>query len=101
MNTVLKYPGSKWSMTDWIIGNFPPGYEDMTYCEPYFGSGAVFFNKKRSTIETVYDDEIGGEVMMSFGEDKVSAYIEISSDIVYNVIAVNETIQAALNFKEV
>lgn len=48
MKTVLKYPGSKWSMTDWIISNFPVGYEKMTYLEPFFGSGAVFFNKKRS-----------------------------------------------------
>ena len=55
MNTVLKYPGSKWSIADWIISHFPPGYEQMTYLEPYFGSGAVFFNKKRSMIETIND----------------------------------------------
>ncbi|PYG88475.1 site-specific DNA-adenine methylase [Ruminiclostridium sufflavum DSM 19573] len=55
MNTVLKYPGSKWSMTDWIISNFPADYEKMTYLEPYAGSLAVFFNKKRSQIETIND----------------------------------------------
>lgn len=55
MNTVLKYPGAKWSMTDWIISNFPQEYEKMTYIEPYFGSGAAFFNKKRSAIETIND----------------------------------------------
>ena len=55
MNTVLKYPGSKWSTASWIISNFPAGYEKMTYCEPYFGSGAVFFNKERSVIETIGD----------------------------------------------
>lgn len=27
----------------------------MTYLEPYFGSGAVFFNKNRSMIETIND----------------------------------------------
>jgi DNA adenine methylase len=42
MNTVLKYAGSKWSIADWIIDNFPAEYEKMTYLEPYFGSGAVF-----------------------------------------------------------
>ncbi len=42
-------------MTDWIISNFPPGYEKMTYVEPFGGSLAVFFNKKRSVIETVND----------------------------------------------
>lgn len=55
MRQVLKYPGSKWSMTSWIINNFPTGYEDMTYIEPYFGSGAIFFNKKRSNVETIND----------------------------------------------
>ena len=55
MSTVLKYPGSKWSTAKWIIDNFPAGYEKMTYCEPYFGSGAVFFNKNRSTVETIGD----------------------------------------------
>lgn len=27
----------------------------MTYLEPFFGSGAVFFNKKRSAVETIND----------------------------------------------
>lgn len=52
---VLKYPGSKWRLADWIISYFPPNYEKMTYLEPYFGSGAVFFNKHRSSIETIND----------------------------------------------
>ncbi len=55
MKTVLKYPGSKWSSADWIIDNFPDEYEKMTYLEPYFGSGAIFFSKKRSKIETIND----------------------------------------------
>lgn len=55
MRAILKYPGSKWSTADWIISNFPHDYEYMTYLEPYFGSGAVFFNKKRSKIETIND----------------------------------------------
>ncbi len=55
LSPVLKYPGSKWSMTDWIISNFPEDYESMTYLEPFFGSGAVFFRKNRSQIETIND----------------------------------------------
>lgn len=55
MNTVLKYPGSKWSTAEWIISKFPLGYEKLTYLEPYMGSLAVFFNKNRSIIETVND----------------------------------------------
>jgi DNA adenine methylase len=63
-STVLKYPGSKWTLADWIISNFPVGYEKMTYLEPFFGSGAVFFNKKRSIIETIND--LDGNVVNLF-----------------------------------
>lgn len=38
MNAILKYPGSKWSLAEWIIGHFPPHH---SYLEPFFGSGAV------------------------------------------------------------
>ena len=52
MRAIIKYPGSKWSIASWIISHFP---EHHSYLEPFFGSGAVLFNKKRSPIETVND----------------------------------------------
>ena len=52
MNAVIKYPGSKWRLADWITSFFPPHH---SYLEPFFGSGAVLFNKPRSDIETVSD----------------------------------------------
>ncbi len=52
MKAVMKYPGSKWSIADWIIQFFP---EHHSYVEPFFGSGAVLFNKPMSNIETVND----------------------------------------------
>lgn len=52
MNAVIKYPGAKWSLAQWIIGHFPPHH---SYLEPFFGSGAVLFTKERSAIETVND----------------------------------------------
>lgn len=64
MKTVLKYPGSKWSTAEWIISNFPRNYEKMTYLEPYFGSGGVFFQKERSVIETIND--LDGNVVNLF-----------------------------------
>lgn len=39
-------------MADRIINLFPPHH---SYLEPFFGSGAVLFNKPRSNIETVND----------------------------------------------
>lgn len=61
MKAVVKYPGSKWSIADWIISFFP---EHHSYLEPFFGSGAVLFNKQRSHIETVND--LDGNVVNLF-----------------------------------
>lgn len=61
MNAVLKYPGAKWSLADWIISHFPPHH---SYLEPFFGSGAVLFRKSRSDIETVND--LDGDVVNLF-----------------------------------
>ena len=52
MKAVMKYPGSKWSIAEWIISFFPGHH---SYLEAFFGSGAVLFNKPRSNIETVND----------------------------------------------
>ena len=52
MKAIAKYPGSKWSLAKWITSYFP---EHHSYLEPFFGSGAVLFNKPRSHIETVND----------------------------------------------
>jgi DNA adenine methylase len=64
VKTILKYQGSKWSIAQWIISNFPSEYEKMTYLEPFFGSGAIFFNKKRSVVETIND--LDGNVVNLF-----------------------------------
>lgn len=58
---ILNYPGAKWSMTDWIISHMP---EHRTYLEPFFGSGAVFFRKQSSPLETIND--IDGDVVNLF-----------------------------------
>ena len=61
MKPVLRYPGSKWSMAGWIVDHMPP---HKHYLEPYFGSGAVFFSKPRSKVETIND--INGDVVNLF-----------------------------------
>ena len=52
MKALLKYPGGKWRIAEWIISHFPA---HKVYLEPFFGSGAVFFNKIPSYIETIND----------------------------------------------
>lgn len=61
MNSVLNYPGAKWGMAKWICSLMPP---HRSYLEPFFGSGAVLFNKPPSAIETVND--IDGDITNFF-----------------------------------
>lgn len=49
---VLRYPGSKWRIAFQLCEYIPKHH---SYLEPYFGSGAVFFTKQPSAIETIND----------------------------------------------
>lgn len=61
MKSVLKYSGAKNRLATWICEYIP---EHKVYLEPFAGSLAVLFNKKRSHIETVND--LDGEVVNFF-----------------------------------
>lgn len=61
MNSILNYPGAKWGMAKQIVSLMPP---HRSYLEPFFGSGAVLFNKPPSAIETVND--IDGDITNFF-----------------------------------
>lgn len=52
VNAVLKYPGGKWLLADWITSFFP---EHNVYLEPYCGGAAVFFQKTPVKYETIND----------------------------------------------
>lgn len=52
MKCVLKYPGAKNRVAGWICEHIP---QHEVYLEPYFGSGAVFFNKVPAKLETIND----------------------------------------------
>jgi DNA adenine methylase len=53
--TLMKYAGAKNRLAGDIISLFPPRYNTMTYLEPFFGSGAVFFKKVPGVVETIND----------------------------------------------
>lgn len=61
MNAILKYPGGKWRIAEWILDHMPP---HKVYLEPFFGSGAVLFCKRPASIETVND--INGDIVNLF-----------------------------------
>ena len=43
MNAILKYPGAKWRIADWIIDNMPTHH---SYVEPYFSTSKRQISKQ-------------------------------------------------------
>lgn len=78
MKCVLKYPGAKNRIAPWICEYIP---EHKVYLEPYFGSGAIFFNKVPARIETLND--LDGNVVNYFKivrerPEELSAQLEMT-----------------------
>lgn len=76
--TILRWPGAKWRMADWICSMFPT---HNVYVEPFFGSGAVFFTKQPSGTETIND--IDGNIVNLFrvvrdSADELAKVIEMT-----------------------
>lgn len=86
MKQILKYPGSKYKSADWIIRQFP---EHHSYLEPFFGSGAILFNKERSDIETIND--LDGEVINLFRQ--IKEFVDVATLLGY---AISEFIDGAV-----
>jgi DNA adenine methylase len=49
---ILKYPGAKWRLADWIVQYLPA---HKHYLEPFCGSAAVFFSKAPAAHEVLND----------------------------------------------
>lgn len=49
---ILNYPGSKWRLAKTLVSMIP---EHQIYLEPFFGSGALYFNKEESEVEIIND----------------------------------------------
>lgn len=52
MKSILKWPGAKWRMANDIVKLMP---DHKIYLEPFFGSGAIFFNKRPVNCEILND----------------------------------------------
>lgn len=67
MNAILKYPGSKWTLAERIVREMP---SHKFYLEPFFGSGAVFFNTQsgdwinisRDLLRLIIESASGGQL---------------------------------------
>lgn len=75
---VLKWPGAKWSIANKIVDLIPP---HKIYLEPFFGSGAIFFNKAPCNTEIIND--LDGDIVNLFKcirdfPEQLAALIELT-----------------------
>jgi len=79
--SIIKWIGGKDRIAKKIVALFP---KHKTYCEPFFGSGAVFFAKKPSKIEVIND--IDGRIVNLFTviRDKKDEFLEYSKYELYS-----------------
>lgn len=62
MKPILKYPGAKWQMSQWIVQQLP---RMPRYVEPFCGSAAIFFNLPWRPRYAVLND-LSGDIVNLF-----------------------------------
>ncbi|MDD3926118.1 MAG: DNA adenine methylase [bacterium] len=99
---IIPYAGSKWRIADWII-SYIPGHQ--VYVEPYFGSGAVFFNKvpaRAEVINDLCDDVVNLFRVIRERADELVAAVEMTpwarAEYELSYIPVEEPIEKARRF---
>lgn len=55
----IKTSNGKWHLKEFVISNFPEGYEQLTYVEPFCSGANVFLNKIPSQTEVISDADQG------------------------------------------
>lgn len=80
LHTPISWIGSKRSVAKELMGFFPIKYK--TYIEPFFGSGAVYFEKAPSEIEIIND--ANPKVMQFFNYLKTTDKLKLESFAVAN-----------------
>lgn len=76
MRPPVKTHGGKWYLCNWLISNFPEGYEELVYCEPMCAGASVFLNKEASTQEVINDIDTGVVYVLKALRDEPNEFIE-------------------------
>lgn len=91
----IKTHGGKWYLTDFIIENFPEGYDKMTYCEPFCGGASVFLNKPPSTQEVINDIDHGTVSIFKSLRDEPKEFIDRLKKIKYTEKSFQNALKAS------
>ncbi len=93
MKQLLKYPGSKFKLSEKIISIMP---KHKIYLEPFFGSGGVFFNKMPSQRETINDID---KLVVNFFKVCRDYPYELMTKVYFTPFARSEYLEAEEKYK--
>lgn len=88
MKTPITYYGGKQRLCNHILPMMP---EHKMYCEPYFGGGAVFFQKVPSKVEVINDKD---ERLITFYRQVVDNFENLQAKVQQTLCAESEWLKA-------
>jgi DNA adenine methylase len=91
----VKTHGGKWFLKDWIIENFPPNYQELTYCEPMCAGASVFLNKLPSPEEVINDIDRGLVSVFKALRDEPKEFIDRLKKVKYTDKAFKQAAERA------
>lgn len=71
----FKCHGGKFYLCQWVLENFPLGYENLTYIEPFSGAASVMMNKLPSQEECLNDLDSGIVAILRVLRDQCDEFI--------------------------
>jgi DNA adenine methylase len=87
LRPAFKIHGGKYYLASWVIDNFPEGYENLDYIEPFSGAASVLLNKS-STVsgatEVINDLHSGVVAIMKTLRDEPEAFIKKLKNTTYS-----------------
>lgn len=92
LRPVVKIHGGKFFLCEWVIGNFPDDFENMTYIEPFAGAASTLCNKKPSKEEVISDLDKGIYNILKVVRDDCQEFISRLKKVKYT----KETFETAL-----
>jgi len=71
----FKIHGGKYYLCQWVLDNFPVGYENLTYVEPFSGAASVMMNKHPSQEECLNDLDSGIVAILRVVRDQCDEFV--------------------------
>jgi len=87
LRPAFKIHGGKYYLANWVVENFPEGYENLDYIEPFSGAASVLLNKNptvKPVVEILNDLHSGVAAIHKTLRDESEAFIKKLRNVTYS-----------------